>query len=255
MKTKRVRFVFIIVLFSIGWISYTSDNLEDLLLNGPAQKRETQKGLEELLAELEIKLKADPGDYDAHWMYAVLCYFYGDFYAVDRRVKKRYFTLCKDYADKAVHINPRGAAAHYWLGVGMAMWAEYNGILYSLFSADDIVNEMTTVITLNPNFFKGMPWAIRASVYAYAPGVISVGDEQKAKEDIEEALYYGKTYRQTYQLVADIYVYWRDWENAKQIIDTALNLPFNNLMTVEENDCIRKLNEAKQKVNQELAKK
>jgi hypothetical protein len=255
MQAKRVRIAFIIVFFSFSWITYGADNLEDLLLNGPAQKRETKQGLQDLLRELETKLKTDPGDYEANWMYATLCYFYGAFYAVDKGIKKRYFTLCKDYADKAVHINPKGTAGHYWLGVGMAMWAESNGILYSLFTADDIVNEMTKVIQLNPAFFKGMPWAIRASVYAYAPGVISVGDKKKAEEDIKQALFYGKTYRQTYQLIADIYIYWREWKNAKQIIETALSLPFNNLMDVEESDCIRKLNEAKLKVNQELAKK
>ncbi len=255
MKAKRIGIVSLIVLCLLSGKTYAADNLEDLLLNGPAQKRETKQGLQDLLRELETKLKTEPGDYEANWMYATLCYFYGAFYAADKKVKKRYFTLCKDYADKAVHINPTGTAAHYWLGVGMAMWAEANGILYSLFTADDIANEMTKVIQLNPAFFKGMPWAIRASVYAYAPAVISVGDKQKAEQDITQALFYGKTYRQTYQLVADIYIYWKEWENAKQVIDTALCLPFNNLMAVEESDCIRKLNEAKLKVNQELAKK
>ncbi|MEJ2663912.1 MAG: hypothetical protein P8107_07695 [Spirochaetia bacterium] len=236
-------------------MAYAGDNLDDLLKSKIGQKRETKEGLFELLQELELKMKAGQNDYDTLWMYAVLCYFYGDFYAEKKDVKKRYFTLCKDYADKAVHINPNGAAGHYWLGVGMAMWAEYNGILYSLFSADDIANEMTKVISLNPAFFKGMPWAIRASVYAFAPAVISVGDKKKALADIKQALVYGKTYRQTYQLVADIYIYWKEWDKAHEIIEKALSLPFNNLMPVEESDCIRKLNAAKLKVGRELAKK
>jgi hypothetical protein len=255
MRRVKPFFILVIVFLIISSISYTEDDIDDLLLSGIADKRKTEQGLMELLQESKRMVQADPNDYDAHWMYAVLCYFYGDFYASDHNTKKHYFTLCKDYADKAVHIEPAGVAGHYWLGVGMAKWAEYNGILYSLFSADDILNEMTKVITLDPNFFKGMPWGIRASVYAFAPPGISVGDTNKAREDIQKALFYGRDYRQTYQLVADIYIAWKEWRKAKIIIDAALAFPFNQQMVVEERDCIRKLEAAKQKVARELAKK
>jgi len=255
MNRGKTVFVFVIVFFIISSVSYTEDDIDDLLLSGIADKRKTEQGLRELLDESKLKVEADPQDYDAHWMYAVLCYFYGDFYATDHNTKKHYFTLCKDYADKAVHIKATGVAAHYWLGVGMAKWAEYNGIIYSLFTADDILNEMTIVINLDPNFFKGMPWAIRATVYAFAPAGISVGDTDKAKVDIQKALFYGKDYRQTYQLIADIYVAWREWEKAEEMIEVALAFPLNPLMEVEERDCVRKLKAAEQKVAKELAKK
>jgi len=255
MNRGKTIFVFVIVFFIISSVSYTEDDIDDLLLSGLADKRKTEQGLIELIDELKLKVQADPQDYNAHWMYAALCYFYGDFYATDKNIKKHYFTICKDYADKAVRIKATGVAAHYWLGVGMAKWAEYNGIIYSLFTADDILNEMTIVINLDPNFFKGMPWAIRATVYAFAPAVISVGDTDKSKVDIQKALSYGKDYRQTYQLVADIYIAWREWEKAKKIIDVALSFPFNSLMEVEERDCIRKLREAEQKIAKEMAKR
>ncbi|MBN1799398.1 MAG: hypothetical protein JW822_12535 [Spirochaetales bacterium] len=257
MFINRAKIVFVLVsmLLIMGSISYTEDDIDDLLSSGLADKRQTEQGLNELLNELKGMLQTDSGDYDALWMYAALNYFYGDFYATEHNTKKRYFTICKDYADKAVRIKRTGVAAHYWLGVGMAKWAEYNGIIYSLFSADDILKEMTIVITLNPNFFKGMPWAIRATVYALAPGGISVGDRDKARTDITKALFYGYDYRQTYQLIADIYIAWGEWENAKKMIDVALTFPFNSLMEVEERDCIRKLNEQRQKVAKELAKR
>jgi hypothetical protein len=255
MTVRKVIFLGTIMFFIASLFCFALENLEDILNSGMAEKRDTQAGLFELLKELELKLKANPNDYDTLWMYAALNYFYGDFYATDRETKKRYFTLCKEHADKAVKVNAKGVAGHYWLGVGLAKWAEYNGIIYSLFTADDIMNEMTTVINLNPTYFLGIPWAIRASVYAMAPAVISVGDKEKAKDDIKKALFYSRNYRATYQIVADIYVYWREWAEADKIIDQALSFPFNPLLKVEDTDCIRKLKELKLKVTKELVKK
>jgi tetratricopeptide (TPR) repeat protein len=255
MSVRKIIFLFPMMFFLTSPLIISDDNINDILNSGIAEKRNTEAGLFEMIKELELKLKQNPNDYDALWMSAALNYFYGDFYASDKDTKKKYFTICKDYADKAVRIKPKGIAGHYWLGVGMAKWAEYNGVIYSLFTADDIMNEMTTVINLNPQFFMGTPWAIRATVYAMAPPLISVGDKDKAKEDIQKALFYSKNYRATYQIVADVYVYWRDWEQADKIIDQALSIPYNPLMEVEENDCIRKLRALKQKVVKELARK
>jgi hypothetical protein len=233
---------------------FAKDDIEDLLYSGIAEKRKTEAGTIELLHESEAKLKENPSDYPMNWMHAALCYIYAEFYLTDPGQQKDYFTLCKHYGEKATLLNPSGTAGHYWLGVGMAKWAEANGILYSLFTADDIVYEMNIVISLDPTFFKGLPYAIRASVYAFAPAFISVGDWDKARTDIASALVYGKDYRPVYKAIADIYAYWKEWDNAKAMIDEGLKLPFDQRLELEENDTIKKLNILKKKVDEELKK-
>lgn len=230
------------------------EDIDDLLLSGIADRRVSQQGLLELIAEASQTQRQKPRDYMANWMLAALNYFYGDFYATSSEEKKAYFTRCKEYAEIAVKLNPQGPAGHYWLGVGLAKWAEYNGILHSLFTADDILNEMNTVIKLKPSFFKGLPFAIRATVYAMAPPVISVGNKEQAQADIQTALIYGKDTRAVYQIVADIYIYWKEWGKAAELIQQGLSLPYDKRLPLEEADCLRKLNEAQKKVEAELAK-
>ena len=251
---KRVMLFWLILALCAAQGAGAEDDIEALLYSGVAAKRVTQAGLRELLQEAEQALQRTPDDYGLLWKYAALNYFQGEFYSVQHDEKKKYATLCKEYAEKAVKVNPRGIAGHYWLGVGLAKWAEYNGVLFSLFSADDILNEMNIVIRLDPTFFKGLPWAIRASVYGMAPPFISVGDPAKARDDIKTALFYGKDYRPTYLTCADVDIALGEWREAKKIIDKGLALPFDPRLTLEENDCIKKLKDRQAKVETELAK-
>jgi hypothetical protein len=254
MRRTFVISVLMALFFIANSSCFATDEIEDLLYSGAAVKRHTQQGLLELIAETETQLKSQPEDYKLNWILAALTYFYGDFYAVNSAEKKKYFTICKEYSEKAVKANPNGIAGHYWRGVGIAKWAEYNGILYSLFTVGDVLNEMNIVIKLDPNFFSGLPYAIRASVYAYAPGIISVGDGDKARADIRTVLGMKPQFRPVYMIIANIYVAWHEWQNARNIIDEGLKLPFKPKGELEENDCISKLKAVKDKVDIELSK-
>ena len=249
-------FFFLVRLFFIleGLLAFGGEDIDDLLFSGIADRRVTKEGLLELIAETSRTQRQKPQDYTANWMLAALYYFYGDFYATSSEEKKSYFTYCKEYAEIAVKVNPQGLAGHYWLGVGLAKWAEYNGILHSLFTADDILNEMNIVIKINPSFFKGLPFALRATVYAMAPPVISVGNQELARADIQKALIYGKDTRAVYQILADIYIYWKEWDKALGLIQAGLSLPYDKRLPLEEADCLRKLNDAKLRVEAELAR-
>jgi hypothetical protein len=251
---KQPLLVLLVLFVCVGQLVCAEDDIDDLLFSGIAARRHTQAGLLELLSEADAALKAAPKDYGLLWKSAALNYFYGEFYSIAPEEKKKYFTICKEFGEQAVKVAAKGVAGHYWLGVGMAKWAEYNGILYSLFSADDILNEMNIVIGLNPSYFKGLPWAIRASVYGLAPAVISVGDTGRARDDIKTALMYGRDYRSAYLICADVYIAWGEWKNASSLLEKGLALPFDERLSVEEKDCIKKLKERKTRVDAELAK-
>jgi len=232
-----------------------ADELKDITSNELAKKRNTLEGTLELIKTLQAKYKADPNSYDTAWQYAAICYFYGDYYLKenDKETKKKYFTICKDAAERAVKLNPKGADGHYWLGIGLGMWSDANGILDSLFFADDVANEMTKVIEMDPSYFRGTPWMVRASVYAFAPGwPLSVGDTDKAYADVKMAFKYGSDYRVIYVLYCRILIHNSKWKEAMNIINKGMALPYDKNIPVEEDSAIAKLKEYKIKVEKEL---
>lgn len=251
MKKMRIFAVIALVLLSVSVFAQEED-VDDLLAGDLASKRNTKSGLSELITIVEEELAEDPDSYSANWKYAALLYFYGDFYIDDAKTKKTYFTQCKEYAEKAVELNPDDAAGHYWLGIGYAMWSQANGILKSLFYADDVVDEMTECINIDPTYFKGTPYAVRAKVYSFAPGGISVGDTDKAYADLKKAFKYGEDYRVIYQIAAEVYMNEKDWENAKEVIEEGIALPIDQLRIMEDTLCKETLEGYLEEVEEKL---
>ncbi len=224
-------FVFQAFIFSI-----TTD---EFLSNELARQRYTQEGSLKLLSMISNELSENTESAELNWLYAAMLYFYGDYYEEDTAKKKEYFTQTKDFAFKAVLIDPNSADAHYWLGVGYAKWSEANGILDSLFYADDVRDEMTKVITLQTNFFKGIAWAIRAKVYNVAPGwPMSVGDKEESYRNISKALQIGSDFRFIHQLYAEMLLNDGNYREAKKVIEKALALPLDEKYLKEEEKVI-----------------
>ncbi|MGA2142025.1 MAG: hypothetical protein ABSG94_06320 [Brevinematales bacterium] len=231
--------VFILALPGALFYSLTS---EDFLNSDIAVMRCTHEGNIGLLEEVSNALLAGTNQYDLLWEYSALWYTEGQLYADKNDAKKSCFANEKRYAMEAVKVNPEGPDAHYWLGVGIGLWAEANGILDSLFAAGDIVNEMTTVIKLRPDFFHGAAWAIRAKVYDLAPGwPLSLGDKTKAYQDIAMALKYGGDYRFVIQTEVEMLMNDGRFAEAKTAAETGLALPYDTRIPVEEDQDIASL--------------
>jgi hypothetical protein len=109
--------------------------VDSMLAGDLARMRNTRSGMQELMKMADDALAANPNDYEATWQKAALLYFWGEFYETDKEVKKEYFTQCKIFGEKAVALKPNDPSGHYWKGIGIAMWSQYNGILRSLFNA------------------------------------------------------------------------------------------------------------------------
>jgi tetratricopeptide (TPR) repeat protein len=206
----------------------------------PAQiaLRNTSAGTLQLIGMLEERLKTDPDSYDLHWKLALACYYYGDFYARGVEARKSWFARCRYQAQLAVDRNPDGVDGIYWLGVGYAMWANENGIVESLINVNKIIQSMNRVIDLDPAYFDGLPWAIRAKVYAALPGL---GNREKAETDMENALRYGKNYRAVYQVASDLYISLGDYGKAEALVQAGLSLPFDRTAEAEEKVSLRDL--------------
>ncbi len=219
-------------------------------------KRNSKSSLLELIAEAKTNVESNPQSYDFNWQYAGVLYFYGDFYLTDKKTRKYYFNLARNYAQYAININPDGVEGYFLMGVASAMWAESNGVLQSLFMADDVARYMTKVINLDPAFYEGIPWAIRAQVYGLAPGKpISVGDRTKAYADFEQAYKYCHDYRVVYQLNVFMLTQLKQWEEAQNVLTKALAIPMDENRPREEKISFQKLQEYKKLISRNLKTK
>ncbi len=216
--------------------------IDDFLNSDIGSRRNTHEGNVALLSEVSNEISLDSNKYELFWECSALWYTEGQLYATNRESKKYCFSNVKDNALIAVKLNPSGPEGHYWLGVGYGLWSEANGILDSLFYAGDILNEMTAVIELQPDFFHGEAWAIRAKVYDYAPGwPISIGDKTKAYEDLKMAMKYGSNYRFILQTDVEILMNDGKYKEAREAAEKALTLPYDSRIPKEEDQGIAAL--------------
>lgn len=240
----KTGFAVTLFLLSLGSAPLFGSGLQ--LFTDPAliQQRNSSAGLKQLMAQAWTNLQADPESYDYNWQYAGVMYFYGDFYLKDKKSRKYYFNQARIYARKATQLNPSGVEGHFLMGVASAMWAESNGVLQSLFMADDVARYMSRVIELDPAFYQGIPWAIRAQVYGLAPGKpISVGDHTRAYSDFVNAYKYNQGYRVVYQLNAYMLMQHKKWTEADQVVTKALAFPRDTGRPREEMIAFQKLTE------------
>jgi tetratricopeptide (TPR) repeat protein len=230
---------FSVFLFFLNLFPLTT---EDFLNMEIIKKRNTHEGNLELLNIISNYMMNDSNNYDLYWESSALWYTEGEFYVSDNESKKECFRIAKDFALNAVRLNPEGPDGHYWLGASYGLWAEANGIFSSLFYAGYIIDEMTAVINLKPDYFRGSAWAIRAEVYDLAPGwPISIGDKQKAEDDIKMALKYGGDFRFVLMIYVEMLLNDGRFSEAKEVAEKALALTYDERVPLEEEDRIEKL--------------
>lgn len=234
--------IVLFLLCVLGIMQLFSMTSADFLTDKKASMRNTAEGSAELIDSMTNELKTSTNSYDIYWQLSAIYYFHGDYYINDRTLKKAFFTQSKDYGLKAVALNPKGVDGHYWLAIAYAKWAESNGILDSLFYADDIVNELTEAINLNPSFLWGLAYAVRAKAYSLAPGwPLSVGNKEYSYRDIQKALEIGPHYRLNMQIYADILRNDGKWKDAVIVMEKALAMPYDERIPKEEDRTISEL--------------
>lgn len=250
---KRIRRAIITLILSFSGTFLFPTTTDEFLLTEMARQRNSEQTAYVLLAFISNQVLLRP-DYDeANWLHAAMLYFIGDYYETNFQKKKELFTMTKDYALKAVQLNPDSADAHYWLAIGYAKWSEANGILDSLFYADDTLNELTKTLELRPGFYHGVAFGIRAKVYDLAPGwPLSIGNKELAFRDIKTAFIFGPDFRFNYQLYAEILMNNGMFEEAKKQIEKGLALPYDKMYPREEDKIIAELNKYQVIVNERL---
>ena len=129
---------------------------------------------EELL--LATKNDADVEDLIA---LAQVCFIWGDVRAATSEQKLAAYEQGRRAAKRAVELDPKNAAAHFWYGTNTARWGQSNGVVRSLFLLPTVRQEIQTVLALDPKFTP--VYALAGNVLYEVP-TLAGGDLRRAEE-------------------------------------------------------------------------
>jgi tetratricopeptide (TPR) repeat protein len=106
--------------------------------------------------------------------------------------RKRWADRAREYGAQAVQAAPQSSDAYAAYGEALGQWADAHKGVHSLKYVRLAVNSLKKAVELNPkNAYAHM---LLASFYRESPGIISVGDKQKALEEAKLAVEYGPQY-------------------------------------------------------------
>ncbi|MCF8034531.1 MAG: hypothetical protein K9K66_13170 [Desulfarculaceae bacterium] len=150
----------------------------------------------------EAALAADPGSEQAAWKLARAQYWIGLHSPKDQ--KEAIYDKGVQAAKKAIAINPKSIAGHYWLGVSYGVYGSAKGIMESLSLVDPIKKEMATVIEMDPNYEAGGPYRVLGRLYYKLPGLFG-GDNDLAIENLKIAVHKGPQRYLNHIYLAEVY--------------------------------------------------
>jgi tetratricopeptide (TPR) repeat protein len=151
-------------------------------------RRDDLKQLEQGIVLLREATAADSNNYDANWRLAKFNYYLASHTDGDYRTNA--FREGSNAGKTAVGLQPNRPEGHFWLG------ANYGGALESetitgLASISDVRNEMETVLKLDEGYQDGSAYMVLGLLDLKAPRIVG-GDPQRAVQELEKGLQFGK---------------------------------------------------------------
>ena len=128
--------------------------------------------------ELERATDKD-GDVDDLIALAQVCFIWGDVRATTTEKRLEAYDEGRMAAKRAVKVDPKNAAAHFWYGTNTALWGQTKGVIRSLFLLPTVQGEIQAVLDLDPNFTA--VYALAGNVLYEVPALLG-GDLRKAEQ-------------------------------------------------------------------------
>ncbi|HXZ44630.1 MAG TPA: tetratricopeptide repeat protein, partial [archaeon] len=110
---------------------------------------------------------------------AQVCFIWGDIRATTTEQRLGAYDEGRMAARRAVELNPKNAAAHFWYGTNTARWGQTKGVVRSLFLLPTVQEEIQTVLSIDPKFTP--VYALAGNVLYEVPPLLG-GDLRKAEE-------------------------------------------------------------------------
>jgi tetratricopeptide (TPR) repeat protein len=152
-------------------------------------QREDLMRLREGITLLRQARTADFYSYDAAWRLAKFDYYLAT-HATNNDERDQAFRDGIEAGKAAVKLQDGKPDGHFWLGANYGGSAQTE-TLAGLATVDDIRNEMGAVLRQDEGYQDGSAFMVLGLVYLQAPKILG-GDPQKAIEEMEKGLKFGK---------------------------------------------------------------
>lgn len=137
-----------LILFSFQFLIAQSSDAPLLVKQGKDFLSQMKE--EDALEKFKAALKSDPNNYEAAWNASIMCSRIGNRQTDDTK-KKEYFVIAKQYAVKALKLNPNDAESNYSMAVAMGRMALISGAKDKVAASRDIKNYADLAIKFNPD--------------------------------------------------------------------------------------------------------
>ena len=184
-------------------------------------QREDLMRLRQGIVSLRQALTADPGDYDAAWRLAKYNYYLAT-HTDNGDERDKAFRDGIEAGKVAVKLQDGKADGHFWLGANYGAAAQESTIA-GLATVDDIRSQMETVLRLDEGYQDGSAYMVLGLVYLEAPKFVG-GDPQKAVEEMEKGLRFGKTNAFLHLHLAEAYLKVGRTADARQQLNSIISM-------------------------------
>jgi hypothetical protein len=131
--------------------------------------------------------RAAPGDFDAAWKLARVCYYLGGHGA--ERERRGYLEQGIAAGERARGLAPTRPEGHFWVAANMGALAESYGLRAGLKYRRPIREALETVLRLDPSFMNGSADRALGRYYFKVPGLFG-GSKARAERHLRASLTY-----------------------------------------------------------------
>ncbi|MFC1848666.1 tetratricopeptide repeat protein [candidate division CSSED10-310 bacterium] len=184
---------------------------------------ENQTPIRQAINTFEEVLKIEPNNYDALWQISRCILWFGDHSPEEQQVE--IFARGMDNAKKAIAANPNATEGHYYHGSCMGKYGSARGIFKSLEFIDPIIEEMNTVLKIDPKHAKAL--TVLGILYRKAPPwPVSVGDIEKSEEFLRRSLLVNPDSVYAHLNLGITFNKQKKWNLAKNEFQKVIDMPF-----------------------------
>ncbi len=140
--------------------------------------------LDTIRGDLEQAIKVD-SDAEAMVALAQVYFIWGDIRAAKPEQKMDAYERGRQVAKRAIELEPKSAAAHFWYATNTARWGETRGVVRTLFLLPTIWEEIQVVLNLDPKYTA--VYLLAGSVYYEVPPLLG-GDLDKSEQMLRKGL-------------------------------------------------------------------
>lgn len=140
--------------------------------------------LDTIREELEQVVRTDPHA-DELVALAQICFIWGDIRATTAAQKLEAYEQGRQAAKRAVQMDPKNVAAHFWYATNTGRWGQTKGVVRSLFLLPIVQEEIQIILDLDPQFTA--VYTLAGNVSYEVPGFLG-GDLDKAEQMFRKGL-------------------------------------------------------------------